>query len=78
MIAKEVKAPLNPANKCLIRMLFYGKTGQRLIDRSDRAAQLPARWCENQNVIHKTDVKQAGLFQRVVNCTQKERPDQRA
>ncbi len=78
MITKEIKASLNPADKCLIRMLFYGKTGQRLIDGSYGMAQLPARWCENQNIVHKADVEKAGLFRRVVNCTQKERPDQRA
>ena len=76
MITEEVKAPLNPAYKCLIRMLLYGKTGQRLIDGSYGMAQLPARWCENQNVVHKTDVKQSGLIQRIINCTQKERSDQ--
>ena len=77
MVAEKIKTARNPADEGLVGMLVQAQHAKDRVYRGHGVAQLPAGRRENQNVVHKANIEEAGPRQPLVQLYQEERRDQR-
>jgi hypothetical protein len=69
VIAREVEAPLYPADEGLLRVFIQPQGPEHLIDDLHRFAQPPAGGAEQHDVVHEPDVKQPYSLHPVIQLT---------
>jgi hypothetical protein len=77
MVAEKVETSLDPANEGLVGVLLQTEHSQGLVDQPHCAPKLPAGGSQNENVIHEADIEQPQLGSGLIECVEKECPDQR-